>query len=116
MVEELKQTYPTANKVHTCMYCGGKINVGEKYERSTCKYDDTIYDWKNHIVCQKVARELGMMDDSDDDGLTSEHFCDDIDEYVYEHHYDNNIDDIAEDWQGDTPELVIKIAKELKII
>lgn len=35
MITELNRSCPTARKEHRCMYCGGTIKVGEKYERQT---------------------------------------------------------------------------------
>lgn len=114
-VELIKEQTPTARKQHHCYFCGGLIEVGTKYNRSTNVYDGRIYDWISHIVCEKVAHELDMYSNCDDDGLSADSFSAYIDEYVYENHYDNDIDDIAEDWQLSTHEQVIKIASELKL-
>ena len=50
-----------------------------------------------------------------DDGLTPDRFRDTLDEYIYQEHYNDITDDIAEDWQKlSRYEEVCKILKELK--
>jgi hypothetical protein len=44
----LSQSTPIARKEHKCSFCGGKIIIGEKYERLNIKYD-YMYTWKSHI-------------------------------------------------------------------
>ena len=44
----------------------------------------------------------------DDDG-----FIDRLNQYVYDNHYDDKIDDIAKDWQLPRYELVKKVLNEL---
>ena len=115
MKEILRTTEPIAHKEHTCMWCNGKINVGEKYKRTTIVYNGDLYDWTEHKHCGEVAYKLDMFDYEDDD-LNDESFRATLADYVYEKHYDDKIDDIAKDWQLDTPELAVKIAKELKVL
>ena len=79
-VQVLNQSHPTARKEHRCMYCGGVIHKGEKYQRSTNLYDGTVYDWITHDKCEEVARLLDMYDRNWDDGLNA----DDFNEYVWE--------------------------------
>lgn len=70
-----------ARKLHRCSWCGGIINIGEKYQTATYK-DDEIYVWKNHIRCMDIAQELKMFDECDGYGVTEEDFCEFIkDEY-----------------------------------
>ena len=113
-VEVLKTKTPTAKKEHECNYCSGKIEVGEKYERVTCLFDGTVYDWISHLACSEVASKLDMYDRCWDEGLSEDAFREFIDEYVYEKHYDDELDDIAKDWQLPYKELAIKILEELK--
>lgn len=58
-MEILKQLHPTARKNHTCMYCGCKIEAGEKYSRTTIK-DDEVYDWVCHDDCDRLADMLDL--------------------------------------------------------
>lgn len=41
-------------------------------------------------------------------------FIDSLNQYVYENHYDDKIDDISKDWQLPRRELVKKVLDELK--
>ena len=111
----LKKTKPIARKQHRCEFCGGIIQVGEKYDKQTI-VDGYIYDFKTHERCEKVAIELDMYDDHCycDDGLTQEEFEENINDYVREHHYDECEDDIDKEWKLPFPELVEKVYQELK--
>lgn len=113
-VEVIRNKQHVAKKTHTCMFCNGKIEAGTRYERSTCVYDGVVYDWASHIACDKVASALRMYDRIYSDGLDGDQFREFIDEYVYEKHYDNEIDDIAKDWQLSYKELAEKILKEIE--
>ena len=57
-----------------------------------------------------------MYDEYDyDEGLSPDHFRDLLDDYIYQEHYNDFTDDIAEDWQNLTRyEEVCKILEELK--
>ena len=112
----LKESHPIARKEHICGFCGCKINKGQKYYRQTNIYDGFIYDWKGHEECYQIASELDMYGKCEsDNGLTTEHFRYILDEYIYQEHYDDITDDIAEDWQNLTRyEEVCKILEELK--
>lgn len=109
----LKNSKPTARKEHKCMFCGGIIKVGEKYDRQTCVYEGSVYDWIAHCECSSLAHKLDMYDDCDE-GLNGEGFIENVNQYVYNNHYDNEIDDIAKDWQLPYYETVKKILEELK--
>ena len=111
-METLKTVNPIARKEHTCDYCGCKICVGERYERATILFEGTIYDWVSHECCSKITHELKMFDGYD--GLNSEEFRENINEYVSEFHYDDELDDISKDWQLPYHELVKKVLEELK--
>lgn len=58
MPTTLRYEYPIARKEHTCMWCGGKIAVGEQYGRQTLLYDGYLYEWKNHRACADLAVAL----------------------------------------------------------
>lgn len=92
----LKQLTPTAKKEHTCMFCGCKIRVGEKYRRDTLVFDGDLYDWIAHEDCHAVALELNMFDYVDDDGLSGEDFDTNIDQYLYDNYRDKELDDLPE--------------------
>lgn len=113
MVQILRDIHPVARKEHKCMFCGGTIKVGKKYNRQTNVYDGAVYDFTAHEECTSVAHELNMYDDCDDNGLGEEVFCETLDEYVYANHYDDNTDDIDVDWQLSHYEIAKKILEEL---
>lgn len=110
----LKNTTPTARKEHKCDFCSGVISIGEKYDRQTNVYDGRVYDWVCHRECSSIAYKLDMYDGCDDYGLDGDSFIDQLNNYVYENHYDEGIDDIAQDWQLPYPELVKKVMAELR--
>lgn len=109
----LRNKTPIARKEHRCEFCGEVIHVGEKYNRQTNVYDDRVYDWVSHCDCSQLAYELDMFDDCDE-GLDGDGFIDNLNQYVYDNHYDDKIDDIAKDWQLPRYELVKKVLNELK--
>lgn len=109
----LRNKTPIARKEHRCEFCGEVIHVGEKYNRQTNVYDDRVYDWVSHCDCSQLAYELDMFDDCDE-GLDGDGFIDNLNQYVYDNHYDDKIDDIAKDWQLPRYELVKKVLDELK--
>lgn len=92
----LKQLTPTAKKEHTCMFCGCKIRVGEKYSRDTLVFDGDLYDWVSHIDCHHISSDLDMFENVGDEGLTSEDFNDYIDQYLYDNYQDEELDDLPE--------------------
>lgn len=117
MVQTLKQLEPTARKEHTCMFCGGKIKVGEKYQRQTVAYDGTVSDFINHTLCEKVAHELNMFEECGDEGVNETDFEDYISQYVFDNHRNFMTKVWDEGWENlSTSQEVIKIAEELKIL
>ncbi|WP_298546754.1 hypothetical protein [uncultured Parabacteroides sp.] len=113
MVQILRDIHPVSRKEHKCMFCGGTIKVGQKYDRQTNVYDGQIYDWITHEECSTIAHKLDMYDDCDDNGLDDESFLECIKQYVYDNHYDDSIDDIAKDWQLPYYDIVKQILEEL---
>ncbi len=112
MPTTLRHEHPIARKEHTCMWCGGKIAVGEKYCRQTLLYDGYLYEWKNHEVCSELAGSLDMFYECGDEGLDEEYFKECIDNYIWEHHQNEN-DEIDEGWDLPTYyEKVLKILEE----
>ena len=114
MITELKRSYPTAKKEHKCMYCGGIIKVGEKYERQTNKYDNQIYDWVCHLECQEVTGLLNMFDYDYGEGINEVTFQECVGDYINEHHYNYDTDQFDEGWDGlSVYDAVLKIKEEL---
>ena len=112
----LKESHPIARKEYLCGLCGCKINKGQKYHRQTNVYDGCIYDWIEHEECCQIVSELDMYDECDfDEGLSPDNFRDILNDYIYQEHYNDFTDNIAEDWQNLTRyEEVCKILEELK--
>ena len=82
MLEILSTSKPKAAIEHICDYCGGIINKGEIYNKANLKYDGEFYTWKNHIKCGNLANDLNMFDDLWTDGLTSEDFGDNVQDFL----------------------------------
>ena len=56
-----------------------------------------------------------MFDYDYGDGINDETFRECVDEYIYTHHYDNDLDDIEKEWDNlSIHEKVKKIIEELK--
>ena len=102
----LKDTTPIARKEHRCEFCYGTIAVGQQYRRQTNIVDGEIGDFICHTECMEVAPDYG---------LTDEMFRGAIDQYVYDNHYDDELDDIAADWSNlSLEDQVKKIYEELQ--
>ena len=111
----LKEQTPIARKEHVCNWCGGKIAKGEKYHRQTVLFDGSIYDWISHLDCYELTGLINMWDYDYGDGINEEDFRQCIDEYIYTHHYDKEVDDIDKEWDNiPMHEKVKKIIEELK--
>lgn len=76
----LSTTTPKARKQHRCDYCYGFIEIGEVYENNSIENDGTVYTWKSHINCQKLAKKLNMFEENRDNGVTEDVFT----EYIIE--------------------------------
>lgn len=110
----IKTLYPKARKQHKCDLCGCPIEIGQQYERQTIE-DGELYEYKCHTECVDAISVLDMSRDCWDDGISQTYFKDFVDDYIYEEHYDNSIDDIAKEWQDLTLyEKVKMILDELK--
>jgi hypothetical protein len=78
----ISQNKRTAIKEHRCDYCAGVINKGDIYQSSFIRFDG-VYQWKNHIDCQRIADKLRLFDDCDE-GLSEDDFKESIkDRYDY---------------------------------
>ncbi len=63
-----------------------------------------------------MAKALGLYQDCDPDlGVTDEMFMEEIYECVRREHYDEERDDIAEEWDRPLYEQVVKIYEELEV-
>ena len=105
-----------ARREHRCDYCNDVIKVGEEYHRQNNIFDGQYYTWRSHLCCKNITDDLRMFDGMYDvsDGLTPEMFAESVDEYIHEHHYDDEANDTAKDWQGITlHEAVLRIEEEL---
>lgn len=83
----LKQIYPTARVPHRCDLCGGVINSGEKYERTTVSDDGRVSDSVTHIHCSKLINMLDM--DEYYEGVLIEDYECAIQDYVSDNHCDD---------------------------
>lgn len=117
MITTLNESYPTARKEHKCMWCGCTIEVGEKYERQTLKYENQIYDWVCHLECREVAVLLDMFDYDYGEGIDGEHFIEYIQEWLFDKHYNDETETYDEGFDPDElsyHDIVLNIIKELK--
>lgn len=96
MPDLIRNQHPTAHKEYKCMFCGCKIEVGERYQRDTLKYDGTIYDWVSHDDCTTLTGLLDMYGRCDE-GIGEDVFQDAVQEYLMESYYDEELDDVRED-------------------
>ncbi|MGN1217925.1 MAG: hypothetical protein ACI4TD_08110 [Phocaeicola sp.] len=114
MLKEINRTKPIARKQHKCNFCGGVIEKGEMYDNTTFVFDSSAYTWKSHLHCLNIA---SYIDDYSDEGITEDDFATWINEYVYENHFDEEIDDINKEWQDKSiPELAKMINDELNAV
>ncbi len=58
----LSTSKPKARKQYTCEFCYGKIEKNEVYSSQVCVYD-TIYTFRSHLACDKIANKLQMYED-----------------------------------------------------
>lgn len=80
----LKQIYPTARVSHRCDLCGGTINPGETYKRTTVSEDGRVSDSVTHIHCSNLIDRLDM--DEYYEGVLIEDYECAIQDYVSDNH------------------------------
>lgn len=102
----LKQTYPTARVPHRCDLCGGTINPGETYKRTTVSEDGRVSDSVTHIHCNRLINMLDM--DEYYEGVLIEDYECAIQDYVSDNHRDDPQWDIK-----DLPKCTRMIYEEL---
>lgn len=115
MITVLRNSQPVARQDYVCEFCGCKIKKGDKYNKQTNVFDGEIYDFKTHVECSEVSIKLDMYNDLSDEGLSMDTFKENISNYIYANHYDDEADDISEEWCNLTAhEEIVKINNELK--
>lgn len=102
----LKQIYPTARVSHRCDLCGGTINPGETYKRTTVSEDGRVSDSVTHIHCSNLIDRLDM--DEYYEGVLIEDYECIIQDYVSDNHRDDPQWDIK-----DLPKCTRMIYEEL---
>lgn len=73
MPDIIEQKERTARKEHQCDYCNEVIQKGEKYEWAKLTNGENLYEWKNHLRCGFISRELWSFIDPDE-GMTENDF------------------------------------------
>ena len=102
MPEILQEKERKARKPHVCDYCGKTIEKGEAYEWAKLKYEEIIYEWKNHKKCGFIASELWSYIDPDN-GMTEEDFQEGCCEFCHAFvcpdcdQYDKEFEDCSKD-------------------
>ena len=100
-----------ARKPYHCDFCGGEIEKGTLYNLQFNKDGGDVWTNKEHPECLELA---SIIEFGDHDGITEQLFCDAIQAYIYENHYDENLDDISEEWQKlSTYEAAKRVLQEL---
>ena len=102
----LKQIYPTARVPHRCDLCGGTINPGETYKRTTVSEDGRVSDSVTHIHSSNLIDRLDM--DEYYEGVLIEDYECAIQDYVSDNHRDDQQWDIK-----DLPKCTRMIYEEL---
>lgn len=102
----LKQIYPTARVPQRCDLCGGTINPGETYKRTTVSEDGRVSDSVTHIHCSNLIDRLDM--DEYYEGVLIEDYECIIQDYVSDNHRDDPQWDIK-----DLPKCTRMIYEEL---
>ena len=66
MTEVIDHTERKAKKQYKCDYCGETIEKGETYDYYKGKYDGSLYVWRSHLACQRVADAIWDYADPDE--------------------------------------------------
>lgn len=80
MPQVLRKSVRKAIKAHRCNFCQNKIESGTKYNYSFLIYCGDAYDFKSHIHCGLIATKLNMYKGCEDEGLSTDIFCEFISE------------------------------------
>lgn len=95
-MEVISNKLVRARKPHHCGFCGCKIEKGALYNLQFNKEVGDVWSHRSHLECLKLT---SIIDFGDYDGITEQLFCEAIQDYIYKNHYDENLDDISEEWQ-----------------
>jgi len=71
MADIVSTQTPKARKAHKCDWCGGKIEVGERYERTFITDYGDAWTWKCHPECQRLVQIFIDMDYIEREDLVS---------------------------------------------
>ena len=104
MVDILRTGNVKARKEYRCDFCGLPILIGEVYHTGVYKNDD-IYTWRSHLSCDKLTYKLDMYDGWDD-GVTSNDFFENVQEY-FKVKYRDEYDDV--EWE----QILERVKKDL---
>ncbi|MGD9590832.1 MAG: hypothetical protein AB7Q37_18480 [Pyrinomonadaceae bacterium] len=52
----IRESYPRAGKRHRCIWCGERIEIGERHRHEISRYDG-LQDHRWHVECDDDARE-----------------------------------------------------------
>jgi hypothetical protein len=115
MPDILEQKNRIARKEHTCSYCNGKIEKGKEYEYAKLVYEGRLYEWKNHLDCGFVARELWAYIDPAE-GMTEEDFQEGCREFcnVFICPECKDFDEVTEECDSEDAFCLDKIAEKLR--
>lgn len=112
-METITSKIVTARKEHICGLCGCKIDIGQKYNKQTNTDNNLIWNWLEHIECGELVSICDWVDEFD--GISEDMYNAFIVDYINTHHYNEDIDDIEEEWRNlSNYEATKKILNELK--
>ena len=112
-METITSKIVTARKEHICGFCGCKINIGQKYIKQTNTDNNLIWNWLEHIEFGELVSKCDWVDGFD--GISEDMYDSFIVDYINTHHYNEDIDDIEEEWRNlSNYEATKKILDELK--
>lgn len=77
----MKITNPIARKEHTCNYCKGIIQIGQRYVRGIY-FNKRLYEWKAHAYCENLAVHIANYYNEE---ITEHDFRNYIKEAMYGH-------------------------------
>lgn len=95
MLEFYTASTHTAKKVHVCDLCGGKVQIGEKYQRFSGKNEGEMFDLKHHLICCEIISQYCQY--IGDNEYDADSACEWVQETVCANceHYDEDRDDFT---------------------
>lgn len=67
-----------ARKPHRCSFCGHLIPIGETYRDERIQGDGSVWTWKMHLHCERIANAIWAYAHPDDDGMRQDEFLDTV--------------------------------------